>query len=159
MKQSVTSHSQSFCTDALLCGSGKFCEICLKPSQTVKPSKHWLALRMPGLKVRSHQGLDDFQKLRWIWLKIWASHGSLINTNTENLVMALLVQSVCQTPQIAFLGLLWLMFMSHNDLFTWGGEHHCRGLTQFHQRLSILKQKQLLVGTLVPPKIKNITLW
>eukprot|EP00435_Cladocopium_sp_Y103_P054369 s3831_g17.t1 len=31
----------------------KFCEICLKPSQTVKHSKHWLALRMPGLKVEN----------------------------------------------------------------------------------------------------------
>ena len=30
---------------------GKFCEICLKPSQTVKHAKHWLALRMPGLKA------------------------------------------------------------------------------------------------------------
>eukprot|EP00913_Durusdinium_trenchii_P036079 g33760.t1 len=31
----------------------KFCEICLKPSQTVKHAKHWLALRMPGLKVEN----------------------------------------------------------------------------------------------------------
>lgn len=30
---------------------GKFCEICLKPNHTVKHAKHWLALRMPGLKA------------------------------------------------------------------------------------------------------------
>eukprot|EP00930_Biecheleria_cincta_P096879 TRINITY_DN88657_c0_g1_i1.p1 TRINITY_DN88657_c0_g1~~TRINITY_DN88657_c0_g1_i1.p1 ORF type:complete len:221 (-),score=44.46 TRINITY_DN88657_c0_g1_i1:13-675(-) len=28
-----------------------WCDICLKPSQTVRHAKHWLALRMPGLQV------------------------------------------------------------------------------------------------------------
>ena len=43
---------------------GKFCDICLKPSQTVKQSKYWLALRMPGLKAPPC--LNVFCKKNWM---------------------------------------------------------------------------------------------
>lgn len=91
---------------------------------------------MPGLKVRSHQSLD-LQELRWVWDKIWAmdNNNNLTNYQYWKFGHGTTGPISLARTQIAFLGLLWLMLISH-----WS--FHVRWRTSLSGPSSFIKDSQ-----------------
>ena len=113
----------------------------LRQSSTASIGSHCecLVWRCEATKVLICKSSDGYGTKFGLWtiIIIW------LITNTENLVMALLVQSVWPVPRLPFLafcGSCWF----HIDLFTSGGEHHCRGLPVSSKTLN--PQTETVVG-------------